>query len=205
MILFKKILKWAGVVIVGALILLVIVRAFHFYNLDKTNAVVEKIHATKLTLSDVLGENLPPDPGAEADKTIAGIDANNNGIRDDVEIAIFKAYPNSAKKRAVALQYAMALQNQTIQPTLNKDIVIATIQEEDRAGSCVGDIFYRNDDNEQVMKKYFKDSDGLRSFIKNQQLNTLERKKYRTSFYEYLDSYSSLDHYCDIDYSTLPN
>ena len=67
---------------------------FHFYNLDKTNEQVAKIHNTKLTMDDVTGKNLPPDPGAEADKTIAGIDANKNGIRDDVELAIFKEYPD---------------------------------------------------------------------------------------------------------------
>ena len=76
MTLFKKILKWTGIVLGGAFVLLVIVRAFYFYNLDKTNEQVAIIHATKLQLSDVMGENLPPDPGAEADKTIAGVDAN---------------------------------------------------------------------------------------------------------------------------------
>ena len=77
---------------------------FHFYNLDKTNEQVVKIHNTKLMMDDVIGKNLPPDPGAEADKTVQGIDANKNGIRDDVELAIFKAYPDSAKTRAVMLQ-----------------------------------------------------------------------------------------------------
>ena len=85
-------------------VVLVIIRMFHFYNLDKTNEQVVKIHNTKLTMDDVMGKNLPPDPGAEADKTVQGIDANKNGIRDDVELAIFKAYPDSAKTRAVMLQ-----------------------------------------------------------------------------------------------------
>ncbi|MEK9161258.1 MAG: hypothetical protein AAB822_00685, partial [Patescibacteria group bacterium] len=65
-------------------VILVIIRAFHFYNLDKTNEQVAKIHNTKLTMDDVMGKNLPPDPGLEADKTTQGIDANKNGIRDDV-------------------------------------------------------------------------------------------------------------------------
>ena len=101
---------WFFIVILVAFAILVIVRMFHFYNLKKTVAEVEKIHATKLTVDDVMGKSLPPDPGAEADKTVAGIDANKNGIRDDVELAIFKEYPNSAKTRAVLLQYALALQ-----------------------------------------------------------------------------------------------
>ena len=99
-----------------------------------------KIHATKLTMDDVIGKNLPPKPGTEADKTVAGIDANKNGIRDDVELAIFKEYPNSAKTRAVLLQYALALQMEAVQTIVNKETVIATIQEEDRADICIADM-----------------------------------------------------------------
>ncbi|MDR3162380.1 MAG: hypothetical protein LBT81_00765 [Helicobacteraceae bacterium] len=34
------------------------------------------------------GVILPPDPGSEGRKTLEGIDSNNNGVRDDVEIAV---------------------------------------------------------------------------------------------------------------------
>ena len=112
----------------------VLVRAAYLVNKHfsdiKTNAEVEKIHNTKLTLDDVLGKILPPDPGVNADKTIAGIDANNNGISDDVELAIFKAYPNSAKTRAVLLQYALALQLEMIQPIVNTATVTAVGEDE---------------------------------------------------------------------------
>ena len=66
-----------------------------------------------------MGKNLPSDPGALADATVQGVDANQNGIRDDVELAVFKEYPNSAKTRAVLLQYALALQMEVIQPMVN--------------------------------------------------------------------------------------
>ena len=56
--------------VVAIYVVLVIIRMFHFYNLDKTNEQVAKIHNTKLTMDNVLGKNLPPDPGAEVDKTI---------------------------------------------------------------------------------------------------------------------------------------
>jgi len=200
-----KVLKWAFLVLVGLFIILVIVRVVHFFNLDKTNAQVAKIHATKLALGDVMGENLPPDPGADADKTIEGIDANQNGIRDDVELAVFKEYPNSAKTRAVLLQYALALQMEATQPIVNTDTVIATIQEEDRAYQCIGEILIRDDENEKIIEKYFEDTDLLTKFIKDKQLNTLDRKKYRTDFYEKIGSYNSLKHICDIDYSKLPD
>ena len=43
-----------------------------------------------------------------------------------MELAIFKEYPNSAKTRAVLLQYALALQMEAVQPIVNKETVIAT-------------------------------------------------------------------------------
>ena len=200
-----KVIKWAFLVVLGLYIILVAVRVVHFFNQDKINAQVEKIHNTKLSLDDVMGKNLPPDPGALADATVQGIDANNNGIRDDVELAVFKEYPNSAKTRAVLLQYALALQMQTIQSIINTDTVVATIQEEDRAYQCVGEILIVNENDKKSVEKYFKDEDILRSFVENRQLNTEERKKYRTDFYEKIGSYNSLPRVCDIDYSKLPN
>ena len=199
MILFKKILKWTGIVVGGAFIILVIIRAFHFYNLDQRNAEVAKIHATKLTLDDVLGKNLPPDPGAEADKTVQGIDANDNGIRDDVELAVFKEYPNSAKTRAVLLQYALALQMEVVQPIVNMETVTEVVREQSRAYDCVSKILPR-----VSLNQYMKESDTLISFVKEKQLNIKERIDQRNNFLEHTGSYSDLDG-CDIDYSTLPN
>src|SRR3989344_2204783 len=120
--------------------ILVVIRMFHFYNLDKTNEQVVKIHNTKLMMDDVIGKNLPPDPGAEADKTVQGIDANKNGIRDDVELAIFKAYPDSAKTRAVLLQYALALQMEAIQEVVNERTVGAVAEQKSRGYLCIGGI-----------------------------------------------------------------
>ena len=55
---------------------------------------------------------VPPDPGPDNDKTVSGIDSNNNGIRDDVERWIAHAYPTSAKMRAAASQVALNTQKQ---------------------------------------------------------------------------------------------
>ena len=207
MVLFKKILKWIGIMLGGAFVVVVIFRAFHFYNLDKTNAVVEKIHNTKLKLSDVMGENLPPDPGERADDTVEGIDANQNGIRDDVELAIFKEYPNSAKTRAVLLQYALALQMQFTQSIVNTQTVTEALREDSRAHDCVADILVprKNPESSRTsadVDKIYKFID----FVENLQINTSGREKFRDSFYKNLGSYSeSENEVCDIDYSTLPN
>jgi len=195
-----KILKWFFLILVGAFIVLVIARAFHFYNLDKTNAEVAKIHATKLTIDDVMGKNLPPDPGADANKTIAGIDANNNGIRDDVELAIFNTYPNSAKTRAVLLQYALVLQMQMTLPIVNKETVTATVEDKSKALNCLWSITSRAN-----IKKFTEETNKNENFIESRQVNTEQRKKYRENIYEYLGSYSGSHESCDLDLTTLFN
>ena len=103
----RKLLKWTAIVIFAGYVALVIYRGFVLRGEEATNEQVARIHATRLSLDDVLGKNLPPAP-SNPDSSIAGVDANRNGIRDDVELAIFKEYPNSAKTRAVLLQYALA-------------------------------------------------------------------------------------------------
>ena len=49
--------------------------------------------------------DLPPHPGREGRATLQGIDSNGNGVRDDVEIAIAKAYSDPAV-RALQMQGA---------------------------------------------------------------------------------------------------
>src|SRR3989338_7450616 len=140
-----KLFKWGGFAVLASFVVLVIVRMFVLDAKEKTAEQVAKIHATILTLDDVMGKNVPPDPGAEADKTVQGIDANENGIRDDVELAIFKEYPNSAKTRAVLLQYALALQMEVTQPIVNEETVGAIEEQKSRGYLCVGKIISRSD------------------------------------------------------------
>ena len=180
-------------------VVLVIIRMFHFYNLDKTNEQVAKIHNTKLTMDDVIGKNLPPDPGAEADKTIQGVDANENGIRDDVELAIFKAYPDSAKTRAALLQYALALQMEAIQEVVNKGVVGEIANKQDRAFFCVAKIIPGDGESSVfvAIEKYGK-------FISDKQFNTEERKTAHKHFYSYLKSGRIDDSIsCDIELLSL--
>lgn len=195
------VLKWTAVILAAAFSLLVIIRIPHVIEVQKTGDIVAKIHATKLTLDDVMGKNLPPDPGANADKTVAGIDANNNGIRDDVELAIFKEYPNSAKTRAVLLQYALVLQMQMTMPVLNKETVTASVEDnESRANICMWNLSTRDN-----LDKFMAEMRKYNSYIKTLQINTGEREKYVNGYYKDLGSYSASNGGCDIDLSTLIN
>lgn len=192
-----------GIVVVCAILfgVLVIARIPHVIDKQKTDEQVAKIHATKLTLDDVMGKNLPPDPGAEADKTIAGIDANRNGIRDDVELAIFKEYPDSAKTRAVLLQYALALQMEVVQPMVNGGTVGEIANKEDRAFFCVAKIVPEKGEGGVItaMETYGK-------FIFGKQFNTEIRKKAHKDFYSHLNSGRIDDSIsCDIELASLPN
>ena len=201
---WKKILKgfkWVGITLGALFAILVIVRIPHVLEVQKTAEQVAVIHATKLTLADVMGENLPPDPGAEADKTVAGIDANTNGIRDDVELAIFKEYPDSARVRAALLQYALAMQIEMTLPFLNKEIVTASIEDnESRADVCLWGLSSRLD-----IDKFIADMNKYRAFVEGLQVNTAERRLYIQNFYSYMGSYSSSNDGCDIDVSKLKN
>src|SRR3989338_2241679 len=140
----KRFFTWAGIIILVLYLGLVIYRIPAVLEKQKTEETVTRIHAAKLTLADVMGESLPPAPDpALKDATIQGIDANGNGIRDDVELAIFEKYPDSARVRAALLQYAKALQMELTQ-VFNSETLVAAIQEEDRSYFCLNN--YIKDD-----------------------------------------------------------
>jgi hypothetical protein len=193
-------LKWTGIILLIAYGALVVYRGFVLRAEEKTQGEVAKIHATKLSLADVLGENLPPDPGARADQTVQGVDANANGIRDDVELAIFREYPNSARTRAVLLQYALALQMEVTQLIVNEGTVIAVAQKKSRAAGCISELTPRAD-----LQRFISTTQQLTDFVKKAQLNTGTRDQAQIRFYEKLGSYSDLEGTCDIELSTLPS
>ena len=60
--------------------------------------------------------NLPPDPGAPGDATLAGIDSNANGVRDDLEVAIGADYGNNHAAREVLYHAAITYQRFLLDP-----------------------------------------------------------------------------------------
>lgn len=203
-----NIFKWAFLVLIGFFIILVIIRFFNLSDVEKTNNQVLKIHSTKLSMNDVLGDNLPPDPGAAADTTVEGVDFNKNGIRDDVEIAIFKEYPNSAKTRAVLLQYALSLQMETTQPFINEKIVTEIVTEEGRADTCLSETLSpRKDLDSERDYIDIENIDKFINFVEELQINNDARIDAHKNFYTYLRSYGESTNKinCDIDLSELSN
>ena len=204
---FVKIWKFLRVIYVLILILLALALAVGFYRLyvkDKTQKAIDIINSTKITLDDVMGKNLPPQPDQKInDSTIAGIDANKNGIRDDVELAIFKKYPDSAKIRAAELQYAQSLQLELTQ-VFNSDTLVSIMQKKDLAYQCLGSIAKNESSNAKDMLAVL---DQLDKEVSGLALSTdLRKKQYSDEYEKYMKGYASLlGHKCDIEPSSLPN
>ncbi|MEK7557733.1 MAG: hypothetical protein AAB530_00800 [Patescibacteria group bacterium] len=113
--------------------------AFERYDTKKT---VDDIHNQKLKMEDVMRKDLPPEPDEKLNNsTLNGIDTNNNSIRDDVEIAIFKLYPDSARIRSGALQYAKAMQMHFRKDIINSETFVAVLQEDSRGFYCFSRTF----------------------------------------------------------------
>lgn len=82
------------------------------------------------------GGSDPVTPLVEDGKaTLAGIDANANGVRDDVEQYIAQAHPNSARERAALTQYAKVAQSVLLDAN-DKELSIQHAEEEGRAQEC---------------------------------------------------------------------
>jgi hypothetical protein len=205
---FSKIWKFLRILYVFFIILFVAIFAGGYYlqyEKIKTQQTIDFINSVKITMDDVVGKNLPPEPDQKLnDSTISGIDANHNYIRDDVELAIFKKYPDSAKIRAAELQYAQALQLELTQ-VFNSDTLVAAIQKGGLAYMCLSGI--SKDDKSSIIKEMFDMSDQRIGEVDDFVLNTNLRKEKNSDIYKkYMTGYGSKKGpYCDIDITTLPN
>lgn len=71
---------------------------------------------------------LPPDPGEEGKKTLAGIDSDNDGVRDDVQRWIELNARDSARYREALKQKSIALQRALLAKTKDESIQAANAQ-----------------------------------------------------------------------------
>lgn len=156
-------------------------RVYFLLEEDETKAAVAAIHAQKITMADVTGDTairMPIDE-LENDSTVAGVDTNENGIRDDVELKIFHTYSNP-KDRAAALQYAKAEQ-MYLTKVYNQETWKAVAEEDSRAHLCL------------MQTKVD------RKIIENLVFNTQLRKQVRTQAFEFITSHGpARGEACDI-------
>lgn len=215
--------KMLGLGILGILLVLFAIGSVIKYDAARrTPEAVERIHARAITIEMVQGKNLPPMP-ANPDETIAGVDANQNGIRDDVELAIFAAHPNEPKVRAGQLQYAMILQSQ-ITEVFSEGTLVAVLQEKGRSTGCIRDVYeirreglpinspldYEPTEQEltlanQYAEEHSKKVKPLISQVEQWVLNTQERRTVYEDSYRHMTSYSGMGKGgdCDVDLDAL--
>jgi len=149
---------------------------------EKVKQDVAAIHDAKLKWDDINGE-LPsiPDP-EENNNSLTGVDSNQNGIRDDVEIAIYEKYKTQPRLAIGMLQYAKALQKEFTH-VYNSETLVAVIQKEERAAFCVFEEPYIEETRELVF-------------------NNAERKQWREEIRnKFMTSYTLLDYEaCDLEF-----
>ncbi|TSK09139.1 MAG: hypothetical protein FPO08_07550 [Geobacter sp.] len=80
--------------------------------------------------------NVPKDPGAVAKATLAGVDSNHNGIRDDAERWIAENFPECARFRAALAQVAFVVQKKITLPEVTGALKEEVGAEEGAATAC---------------------------------------------------------------------
>jgi len=83
---------------------------------------------------------IPPDPGEAGKATLAGIDSDNDGVRDDIQRYIAITYPDSEKTREALSQYAKVIQNALLDAS-DKENSIQHAEESDKSQSCLWYVF----------------------------------------------------------------
>ncbi len=201
-----RVARWPLGVLLVLYIGVVIYRVPAVIEKDKTAKAVAYINAQHITLADVDGSHLPPAPDqAQNDATVAGIDANHNGIRDDVELAIFHLHPTSSKIRAAELQYALALQLELTQVS-NSETWVAVVQKESHGTSCIADTTppLSSTTTPEFDKKVFALMDARNKEVEDLVLNTELRKEKIKSNGSYKTSYAAEGgNGCDINLGSL--
>jgi hypothetical protein len=196
----NRIIRGALIVLAVCVVSFIVLVAFRIPVVAQRDASAKKvvdIRAQRLTLSDVDGKHLPPPlDAATARTTLAGVDANGNGIRDDVEFALF-ASTTDPKLRAAELQYAMSLQHLLNGDVFSKETLEAVDWNWERGYFCINDaIPVVNKDFDTQDKKF----NAVIKFVDGLIFNTDERKDYKEKMYDaYMSSRSSpRGDYCDI-------
>lgn len=143
---------------------------------------------------------LPPDPGEAGKATLAGIDSDRDGVRDDIQRYIAITYPNSAKTRAALTQVTKVMQNELLDAN-NKEKSILHAEESDRAITCLVYVAGSVSTERQ-----------LRLALMPVALNTDARNKAYFAYDDQLGGqvfpgtpYDQRVTTCDFDVTTLPN
>lgn len=111
--------------------------------------------------------SMPPDPGKEGNRTVLGIDADKDGVRDDVQRWIFARHPTDVYKRNALRQLAKYYQgNMLVHP--DEPAITAMAMRMKRGLNCLRKRFPEN----------YQDSSEL-AYLMAKTINTRARLKVR--------------------------
>jgi len=199
-----RVVRWPVWIVLMLYIAVVIYRVPAMQDKQKTDAAVTFMFSQTLSPSAALGADLPPVPDAALNNsTLFGVDANHNGIRDDIEVAVFKLHPDSARVRAAELQYALEAQLE-LSSVFNQDTWVAEAKYEAHGINCLADTavaVYPKGSTESITKP-----NAWRLETEALVFNTDARKQKRQQIQAYevpfVDSSTTS---CDVDIASLPN
>jgi hypothetical protein len=92
------------------------------------------------------GISVPPDPGSASKSTLAGVDANFNGVRDEVERELAAYFGKVPATHAAALEFARKLQSPLSIPITTSEDATASVTNELMAFECLA-LALNNRDN----------------------------------------------------------
>lgn len=176
----------------------------------KDETRVPEIMAAHISLDDVLGTNLPPTPDQQkVNATLEGVDANNNGIRDDVELALFELHPDDIVLRAAQLQYAFAMQ-MYFTKVKSEGTLRAVGSQNSRASFCLWDTVPvpwndRSEITQELSTQVNIIQDRITKEVDDAILNTEHRIQYTDNLYRKYPSGggSGWEPHCDISKDLL--
>lgn len=133
---------------------------------------------------------LPPDPGPEGMKTLLGVDANHNGVRDDSERFIVKKYGDSERVREALFDYARVNQE-----WINVSTKIGAIKIDSKLDDVMACIRFSMGDgrNPNGISKWYQ----AMSEVEALKLNTPERARASQKTDEFLAGHGSDSHEAD--------
>ncbi|MGX9727453.1 MAG: hypothetical protein ACTFAK_09085 [Candidatus Electronema sp. VV] len=110
-------------------------------NSGKTGKAISKPLPVVLTVQKWTDNSLPPDPGEAGKQTLLGIDSDNDGVRDDVQIGIAHYYPENENARKALKQLARAIQLSFVSIQNSDDAKIDdALSGINSAASCIAEI-----------------------------------------------------------------
>ncbi len=81
-------------------------------------------------------DGLPPDPGDAGKETVAGIDADNDGVRDDIQRWIMLTYPDDQNTQQALFQSAKVKQR-SLTEAYSKSSVREIFEKSFKASECI--------------------------------------------------------------------